>query len=257
MGGDLMLMSRLIPCLDVRHGRVVKGVNFLNLADAGDPLALARRYCEEGADELVWLDIVATVEELALSLNLLGQARQVLDIPLTVGGGIRSLSHVEQLFAHGADKVSLNTYALENPSILDQIAHRWGSQCLVVAVDAKRDENLFRVYSRGGRQRTEWELGAWLREASAHGAGEFLLTSMDRDGTGLGYDLDMLTYANRHVSAPIIASGGAGTVDHLALALDSGQSSLLLASLVHQGHAISAIKSELSERGFNVRWPVL
>ncbi|MCY0863761.1 MAG: imidazole glycerol phosphate synthase subunit HisF [Sulfobacillus sp.] len=249
-------MPRIIPCLDVRHGRVVKGVHFENLVDSGDPVELAARYGQEGADELVWLDIVATVEDLALSLSLIQQARDQLAIPLTVGGGIRSIGHVEDLLAHGADKVSINSYALSHPDIITQIADRWGSQCVVVAVDAKREGDHFQVYSHGGRQRTPYELGEWLREAEDRGAGEFLLTSMDKDGTQTGYDLAMLAYARTMVQRPVIASGGAGSIAHIEEALTQGNQAVLLASILHQERlSIADIKRTLLTKGVTVRWP--
>lgn len=249
-------MPRIIPCLDVRHGRVVKGVHFENLVDSGDPVELAARYDQEGADELVWLDIVATVEDLALSLSLIQQARDQLAIPLTVGGGIRSIGHVEDLLAHGADKVSINSYALSHPDIITQIADRWGSQCVVVAVDAKREGDHFQVYSHGGRQRTPYELGEWLREAEDRGAGEFLLTSMDKDGTQTGYDLAMLAYARTMVQRPVIASGGAGSIAHIEEALTQGNQAVLLASILHQERlSIADIKRTLLTKGVTVRWP--
>ncbi|MDA8193441.1 MAG: HisA/HisF-related TIM barrel protein [Thermaerobacter sp.] len=252
-----MLMPRIIPCLDVRHGRVVKGVRFQELIDSGDPVALAAEYARDGADEIVWLDIVATVEDLALSLSLIQAARRELAIPLTVGGGIRSIRHVEELLAHGADKISINSYALQHPEILPEIARRWGSQCLVIAVDAKREDDHFQVYSHGGRIRTERELGQWLRQAETLGAGEFLLTSMDRDGTQAGYDLEMLAYARQHVARPIIASGGAGRVQDLADAIGHGQSAVLLASILHQRQiTVGGIKAELAAQGVAVRWPL-
>lgn len=252
-----MLMPRIIPCLDVRHGRVVKGVRFEELADSGDPVILASQYADQGADEIVWLDIAATIEEAQLSLNLIAQARALLAIPLTVGGGIRSLAHVEQLLAHGADKVSINSFALSHPDIIAEIAYRWGSQCVVVAIDARREADHYHVYKNGGRLRTDWELGEWLRTAQDQGAGEFLLTSMDRDGTQAGYDLAMLQYAQKHVARPIIASGGAGSAADVLQALKAGQHAVLLASLLHQGKTtIAALKSYLIQEGVSVRWPV-
>ena len=249
-------MPRIIPCLDVRHGRVVKGVQFLSLVDSGDPVELAERYACDGADEIVWLDIAATVEDSALTLHQLARARARLNIPLTVGGGIRSIQEVEQLLAHGADKVSINSRALEEPHLITEIARRWGSQCVVVAIDAKREDKGYQVYSHGGRRRTGRELGEWLIEAEARGAGEILLTSMDRDGGQQGYDLALLDYARNHVRRPIIASGGAGRMMDLADAIFHGHSALLLASILHQGQTtVSAIKEELFTRGVNVRWP--
>ncbi|MBX5466451.1 MAG: imidazole glycerol phosphate synthase subunit HisF [Firmicutes bacterium] len=253
-----MLLPRIIPCLDVRHGRVVKGIRFLDLKDSGDPVELAAYYASSGADEVVWLDIVATVEDLKLATDLIAQARRKVDVPMTVGGGIRSLDHVEALLEAGADKVSINTYAVQNPAIISEVARRWGSQCMVVAIDARREGDHYQVYTHGGRQRTDWELGAWLKAAEESGAGEFLLTSMDRDGTQAGYDLPMLRFARERVRRPIIASGGAGTVAHLAEALRDGHDALLLASILHQGTlTVPGIKEALRQEGVLVRWPIL
>ncbi len=252
-----MYLPRIIPCLDVRHGRVVKGVKFLELVDSGDPVELAAHYAATGADELVWLDIVATVEDLQLATDLIVKARRRLDIPLTVGGGIRTIHQVEALLTAGADKVSINSQALAEPALVAEVARRFGSQCMVVAVDARREDDHWQVYRHGGRTRTDWELGAWLRRAEAQGAGEFLLTSMDADGTQQGYDLPMLAFARQHVHRPLIASGGAGSVDDLEQALRHGEDALLLASILHQGNTtIPGLKSELSRRGVPVRWPI-
>lgn len=252
-----MVKPRIIPCLDVKHGRVVKGVHFNDLQDAGDPVALAVKYCEDGADELVWLDITATIEEEELGLELLRRAREALTIPLTVGGGIRSIRHVEELLGHGADKVSINTYGLDHPEILSQVSRRWGAQCLVAAVDAKWEGDHYQVYSHGGRTRTARELGEWLTLAEDLGAGEFLLTSIDCDGTQLGYDLPMLRYARSRVTRPVIASGGAGQISHLSSAIREGQQAVLLASLLHQNQmTVGQIKSSLAEEGIDVRWPL-
>ena len=252
-----MVKPRIIPCLDVKHGRVVKGVHFHDLQDSGDPVQLAIQYYEDGADELVWLDIMATVEDQDLSLDLIQKTRNALSIPLTVGGGIRSIRHVEELLEHGADKISINTYGLENPAIFEQVASRWGEQCLVVAIDAKREEDHFQVYSHGGRNRTAYELGNWLRQAQDLGAGEFLLTSIDYDGTQKGYDLPMLRYAHQIVRRPVIASGGAGSIQHLADAIEEGQKAVLLASLLHQKQiTIAQIKETLIKKGLDIRWPL-
>ena len=251
-----MVKPRIIPCLDVKHGRVVKGVNFGKLQDSGDPVKMAIQYYEDGADEIVWLDIVATIEDQELSLDLIQKTRNALSIPLTVGGGIRSLRHVEQLLEHGADKVSINTYALQEPTILSEVAQRWGEQCLVVAVDAKREDNHYQVYSHGGRVRTSRDLGEWMKQAENLGAGEFLLTSIDTDGTQKGYDLPMLSYVRQIVRRPVIASGGAGSIDHLVQALLQGQEAVLLASLLHQKHlSLIEIKKSLFEKGLDIRWP--
>lgn len=250
-------MPRIIPCLDVRHGRVVKGVQFEALVDSGDPVELAWRYAEDGADELVWLDIMATVEAVSLRWDQISRARERLNIPLTVGGGIRTLKDVTALLEHGADKVSINSQALLDPDLITQVASRWGSQCVVVAIDAKREGDQFIVYSHGARRRTQWELGAWLRESQRRGAGEFLLTSIDQDGSQDGYDLTMLDYARQHVSSPIIASGGAGTVTHLRDAITAGNQAVLLASILHQGRiGVAEIKQQLQQAGVRVRWPI-
>ncbi|SMC02344.1 imidazole glycerol phosphate synthase subunit hisF [Sulfobacillus thermosulfidooxidans DSM 9293] len=253
----MVVKPRIIPCLDVKHGRVVKGVNFNDLQDSGDPVELAVKYCDDGADELVWLDIIATVEDQELSLDLIQKARDSLSIPLTVGGGIRSIRHVEQLLEHGADKVSINTYGLENPKILEEVARRWGEQCLVVAIDAKLEGDHYQVYVHGGRTRTHYDLGSWLKQAEDLGAGEFLLTSIDYDGTQRGYDLPMLRYARQIVHRPVIASGGAGSIEHLAEAIEEGQQAVLLASLLHQKQiTIGEIKAALFEKGLDIRWPL-
>ncbi|MCY0885239.1 MAG: imidazole glycerol phosphate synthase cyclase subunit, partial [Firmicutes bacterium] len=227
------LACRLIPCLDVRHGRVVKGVHFDNLVDAGDPVALAWRYAAEGADELVWLDVVATVEERRAALAQIEHARQRLDIPLTVGGGITSIKDVRAILAAGADKVSINSRALAEPSLITEVAERWGRQCVVVAIDAKLEpDGSYGVYSHGGRVRTGRELLDWIRTADRLGAGEFLLTSIDTDGTGSGFDLPMLRLARMATDRPIIASGGAGSVEDLEAAAATGVDAMLLASLL-------------------------
>lgn len=249
-----MLRARVIPCLDVRHGRTVKGVRFQNVVDSGDPVALALQYAEDGADELVWLDIVATVEESRIQHQQIAALRAQLKIPLTVGGGVRNLDDVETLLRHGADKVSINSAALANPALIEQVAHRWGSQCMVVAIDARRVGGQMHVFSHGGRQNTGRELGAWIREADTRGAGEFLLTSIDHDGSQRGYDVDMLNYARSLSKRPIIASGGAGSVDHLADLLNAGHQAMLLASMLHQGQTtVRELKRQLRQRGFIVR----
>ncbi len=250
-------MPRIIPCLDVKHGRVVKGVQFGSLVDEGDPVELAVRYAEDGADELVWLDIMATVERTQWRWDQISRARQRLNIPLTVGGGIKTVDDVTALLEHGADKVSINSQALENPDLITQVANRWGAQCVVVAVDAKREDDGFYVYSHGGRHRTSWELGEWLVESERRGAGEFLLTSIDRDGSQHGYDLALLDYARRCVARPLIASGGAGAVEDLLEAIEAGHPAVLLASILHQGQtSVATIKQQLRGRGVMVRWPV-
>ncbi len=251
-----MLLPRLIPCMDVHHGRTVKGVEFEDLVDSGDPVQLALQYAADGADELVWLEISATVEGQNLPLQRISELRSRLNIPLTVGGGIHSLGDTEQLLQQGADKVSINSAALLNPSLITEVAHRWGSQCMVVSVDARRTEQGYSVFSHGGKRPTGRELGAWIHEADERGAGEFLLTSITHDGSQDGYDVAMLDYARQFTRRPIIASGGAGSADHLATALNRGHTALLLASILHQGRtSISTLKSQLRQRGFPIREP--
>ncbi len=249
-----MLLPRLIPCMDVHHGRTVKGVEFEGLVDSGDPVQLALQYAAGGADELVWLEISATVEGQKLPLEKIRELRARLNIPLTVGGGIHTLSDAEQLLQHGADKVSINSAALQIPSLITEVARRWGSQCMVVSVDVRWTEQGYSVFSHGGRRPAGRELGKWIHEADERGAGEFLLTSIAHDGGQDGYDVAMLDYARQFTRRPIIASGGAGSADHLAIALERGHTALLLASILHQGRAsISTLKSQLQQRGFQVR----
>lgn len=209
-----MTAKRIIPCLDVKDGRVVKGVNFLNLKDKGDPVELASRYEEEGADEIVFLDISATVEGRKTLFEKVRRTAEVISVPLTVGGGIRSLQDAEKAFDSGADKVSINTAAVENKGLITQIADQFGRQALVVAIDAKRVGNSFRVFVRSGTQDTGLEVVAWAREVEALGAGEILLTSIDRDGTRMGYDIELTDAVSRAVRIPVIASGGAGEMRH-------------------------------------------
>lgn len=249
-----MLRARIIPCVDVRHGRTVKGVNFGQLVDSGDPVELSLKYAHDGADEVVWLDIVATLEERRAQHEQIGQLRRDLNIPLTVGGGIREIGDVEVLLEEGADKVSINSAALSHPDLIEEVAKRWGSQCVVVAIDAMRVGGEYRVFSHGGRYDARRELGSWLHEAQERGAGEFLLTSIDQDGRQQGYDLAMLDYARQHCQRPLIASGGAGKVEHLAIAMAHGHTSLLVASMLHQGIiTVRSLKSTLKTMGGWVR----
>lgn len=249
-----MLKARIIPCLDVRNGRTVKGVGFADMVDSGDPIEQALRYAEAGADEVVWLDIAATVENQPLALQQISQVRDRLNIPLTVGGGVRTALDADRLLYHGADKVSVNTAALMNPVLIEDIAARWGAQCMVVAVDARRTESGYGVFSHGGQRPVGRELGAWVQEAEDRGAGEFLLTSIDRDGGQSGYDMEMVDYVRSWTKRPIIVSGGGGNVEHLAEMLSRGHTALLLASILHQGQTtISALKRELAQRGYAVR----
>ena len=248
------MKARIIPCVAVRHGRTVKGVGFEQMEDVGDPVEQALRYAYDGAHELVWLDIAATVDDKAVSVQQIAQLRQDLKIPLTVGGGVRTLDDVYTLLSAGADKVSINSAALETPDLIDAVARRWGSQCVVVAVDAKRVDRQYQVFSHGGRRAAGITLGDWLAEAQSRGAGEFLVTSIDTDGRQQGYDHEMLEFAMRLVNRPLIASGGAGSIDHMVEMMEQGCLSLLLASLLHRGQTtVSELKRALAQRGFPIR----
>jgi imidazole glycerol-phosphate synthase subunit HisF len=255
-----MLCKRLIPCLDVKDGRVVKGVQFMDLRDAGDPVEAAQVYDSQGADELVFLDITASHEGRAIMLEVVRRTAEGIYMPLTVGGGVRTLEDIRMLLRAGADKVSLNTATLERPELVSAAARAFGSQCIVVAIDAKREastENGQRwgVYTHGGRRPGGRDAIAWAREVQALGAGEILLTSMDRDGTGDGYDLSLTRAVSEAVTVPVIASGGAGTLEHLYQGiLDGRADAVLVASLFHFGrYTISEAKAYLRGRGVVVR----
>ncbi|MCQ4342678.1 MAG: imidazole glycerol phosphate synthase subunit HisF [Sulfolobaceae archaeon] len=250
-----MTAKRIIPCLDVKDGRVVKGVNFLNLKDKGDPVELASRYEEEGADEIVFLDISATVEGRKTLFEKVRQTAEVISVPLTVGGGIRSLQDAEKAFDSGADKVSINTAAVENKGLVTQIADQFGRQALVVAIDAKRVGNSFRVFVRSGTQDTGLEVVAWAREVEALGAGEILLTSIDKDGTRMGYDIELTDAVSRAVRIPVIASGGAGEMRHFLEVFERTKADAALAAGVfHEGLIrIPELKSYLKKNGVEVR----
>ena len=250
-----MLAKRVIPCLDVKDGRVVKGVRFVALRDAGDPVEAALAYDGQGADELVFLDIAASHENRQIMLDVVSRTAEGIYIPLTVGGGIRSVEDVRMLLRAGADKVSLNTAALDNPRIIREAAERFGSQCIVIAIDARREDGGFGVYTHGGRRPAGRDAIAWAREVEAFGAGEILLTSMDRDGTRDGYDLELTRAVSTAVSIPVIASGGAGTLEHLWEGLvDGSADAVLAASIFHFGlHTVAEAKAYLRERGVEVR----
>jgi len=250
-----MTAKRIIPCLDVKDGRVVKGVNFLNLKDKGDPVELASRYEDEGADEIVFLDISATVEGRKTLFEKVRKTAEVISVPLTVGGGIRSLQDAEKAFDSGADKVSINTAAVENKGLITQIADQFGRQALVVAIDAKRIGNSFRVFVRSGTQDTGLEVVAWAREVEALGAGEILLTSIDRDGTRMGYDIELTDAVSRAVRIPVIASGGAGEMRHFLEVFERTKADAALAAGVfHEGLIrIPELKSYLKKNGVEVR----
>ncbi len=250
-----MLARRVIPCLDVQDGRVVKGVRFVDLCDAGDPVEAAILYDRQGADELVFLDITASHEGRAIMLDVVHRAAEAIYMPLTVGGGIRGLDDIRTLLRAGADKVSLNTAALARPPLIREAAERFGSQCIVVAIDAKRRPDGFEAHSHGGRRPAGRDAIAWAREVADLGAGEILLTSMDRDGTRDGYDLELTAAVADAVSVPVIASGGVGTLDHIYEGLTRGRAdAALAASIFHFGeYTISEAKAYLYNRGVPVR----
>ncbi len=253
-----MLTKRIIPCLDVTEGRVVKGVNFVGLRDAGDPAELAARYSDEGADELVFLDITASSDERQTMLDVVERTAARLFIPLTVGGGIRSIEDVRATLRAGADKVSINTAAIESPELLSECAEAFGCQCIVLAIDAKRTgttPSSWEVFSHGGRKPRGLDAIAWAQRGAALGAGEILLTSMDRDGTQAGYDLELTAAIASSVSIPVIASGGVGTLDHLYEGLTTGKASAVLAaSIFHFGtYSIRQAKAYLQEKGVVIR----
>lgn len=251
-----VLTKRIIPCLDVDKGRVVKGINFVRLRDAGDPVELGEVYDREGADELVFLDITASHEGRELVFDMAARVAEKVFIPFTVGGGIRTLEDIRRMLATGADKVSLNTAAVENPSLVEDAARRFGSQCVVVAIDARRrGAGSWEVYTHGGRIPTGLDALEWARRAEALGAGEILLTSMDRDGTKDGYDLELTRAVAEAVRIPVIASGGAGKLEHLAEAiLEGAADAVLAASIFHYGeYSIREAKEYLRRKGIPVR----
>ena len=250
-----MLAKRIIPCLDVKDGKVVKGVNFLNLRDAGDPVEAAAYYDGQGADELTFLDITASHENRRFILEVIERTAEKVFMPLTVGGGVRGSEDIRLLLKAGADKVTINTAAIKNPQFLAQAAERFGSQCIVCAIDAKRRGEGWEVYTHGGRIPTGVDALAWAKQVEALGAGEMLLTSMDRDGTKLGYDLELLSRVSQLVSIPVIASGGAGTLEQLYQGLTQGKAdAVLVASIFHyKEYTIPLAKEYLKERGVAVR----
>lgn len=253
-----MLAKRIIPCLDVRDGRVVKGVRFLGLRDAGDPVELAAVYDRQGADELVFLDISASAEGRRTMIEVAARTAEAIFIPFTIGGGISSLDGIRDLLRAGADKVSLNTAAVQDPGLIARAAERFGSQCVVVAIDARRvtgQQARWEVFTHGGRFPSGLDLIDWARQAERLGAGEILLTSMDNDGTGEGYDLAMTSKVNGAVNIPIIASGGAGHPDHLVSVLtEGGADAALAASIFHYDrHPLPEVKRYLQEKGVPVR----
>jgi len=262
--GDSGLAVRVVPCLDVAGGRVVKGVRFENLRDQGDPAECAARYAAAGADEIVFLDVAAAAEERGTDLAWVERTAERVFVPLTVGGGVRSVEDARALLRAGADKIAVNSAAVERPAMLAELAGRFGSQCVVLSIDARRrgtgadGSPRWEVVTHGGRRGTGLDVLAWLECGVALGAGEVLLTSIDADGTRAGYDLDLVQAAAARVRVPIVASGGAGSVAHLAAALEAGAAAVLAASIFHQAAAgdpgISGVKRELAARGFRVRF---
>ncbi|MBK9574901.1 MAG: imidazole glycerol phosphate synthase subunit HisF [Rhodoferax sp.] len=265
-----MLAKRIIPCLDVTGGRVVKGVNFVELRDAGDPVEIAARYNEQGADELTFLDITATSDGRDLILHIIEAVASQVFIPLTVGGGVRTVDDVRRLLNAGADKTSFNSAAIANPQVIEDASHKYGAQCIVVAIDAKRRSEQeaqrldaqgqaigpgWDVFSHGGRKNTGLDAVAWARDMARRGAGEILLTSMDRDGTKAGFDLELTRAVSDAVSVPVIASGGVGTLDHLADGIQlGGADAVLAASIFHYGeYTVAQAKAAMALRGIPVR----
>ncbi len=246
--------KRIIPCLDVKDGRVVKGVNFVGLKDAGDPVEVAKRYNDEGADELTFLDITASHEERDTIVHIVEQVAREVFIPLTVGGGIRELNDIYKLLNVGCDKVSINSAAIKRPEFINEGAKRFGSQCIVVAIDVKRTEDHWNVYLNGGRIDTGINALEWAKEVVDRGAGEILLTSMDADGTKAGFDLSITQQISRATNVPVIASGGAGTMEHIREAFESGADAALAASIFHYKEIdIMDLKRYLSANGIPVR----
>ena len=250
-----MLAKRIIPCLDVAGGRVVKGVHFVDLRDAGDPVELGCRYYREGADELVFLDITATVEERKTVVEWVSRVADSIFIPFTVGGGISKVDQIQELLRAGADKVSINSAAVKNPALLREAASAFGSQCIVLAVDAKRDGQSWKVFVNGGRLETDRDAIEWIRQAEDLGVGEILLTSMDCDGTQQGYDLELLCKVSEIVRIPLIASGGAGSPEHLLHALLQGRADAVLAASIfhYDQYSILDVKKYLGSKGVMMR----
>ena len=255
-----MLAKRILPCLDVKAGRVVKGINFVDLRDAGDPVELAQAYNEAGADELVFLDITATHEDRDVIYDVVYRTAEQVFIPLTVGGGIQNLETIKKLLRAGADKVSINSAAVRDPDFINRASQRFGNQCIVVAIDARRRPDPtnpgWDVFVRGGRENTRLDAIAWAKEVAERGAGELLITSMDADGTQAGYDLELTRTIAEQVQIPVIASGGAGNCEHIYEAVTAGKAeAALLASLLHYGQlSVAQIKSYLSDRQVPVRF---
>jgi len=248
------VVVRVIPCLDVAAGRVVKGVNFLNLRDAGDPVELARAYYEQGADEVTFLDVKATVDNRETMFDLVQKTAEQVFIPLTVGGGVRSTEDVAKLLGHGADKIGVNSAAIARPELVGEIADRFGAQVLVLSLDVKRSNGRFVVTTHGGRTETDLDALDWAREAIERGAGELLVNSIDADGTKQGFDLELVAAMRELSNVPVIASGGAGALEHFAPAVAAGADAVLAASVFHNGElTVGQVKSALNEAGVETR----
>ena len=250
-----MLTKRIIPCLDIKNGRTVKGINFLDLKDAGDPIELAQKYSDEGADELVFLDISATEEQRKTLVDLVRKVAATINIPFTVGGGISSVNDVEMLLNNGADKIAINSSAVKNPNLINDLALNFGSQCVVVAIDAKQIEGIWKVHLVGGKIPTDLDLFEWAKEVELRGAGEILFTSMDNDGTKNGFANEALAQLSRTVNIPIIASGGAGSIEHFIDVFEIGKADAALAASVfhYQEIEIKDLKTELKNKSIPVR----
>ncbi len=249
-----MVAIRVIPCLDVNAGRVVKGTNFVDLRDAGDPVEIAKRYNVEGADEVVFLDITASSDKRAITLDVVKKTAEQVFIPLTVGGGIRTVDDMRTLLKAGADKISINTAAVLNPQLIYDGSRKFGNQCIVVAIDAKKENESWKVYTHGGRTRTDLDVIKWAQKCVQLGAGEILLTSMDKDGTKDGYDLELMEQVTKVVDVPVIASGGAGKKEHFVDVCKKGASAVLAASLFHfKQLEISDLKQYMKQNGIEVR----
>jgi cyclase len=250
-----MLAKRIIPCLDVKDGRVVKGTQFVDLKDAGDPVENARVYDEQGADEIAFLDITASHEQRDILIDIVRRTAEEIFIPLTVGGGVRRLEDIRKLLKAGADKVSINTAAVKNPQFVEKASKRFGSQCIVIAIDARRRDGGWEVYTHGGRVPTKMDAVLWAKQMEEKGAGEILLTSMDRDGTKDGYDIELTRTISEQVGIPVIASGGVGTLEHLYEGLVLGKADAVLAASIfhYRDYTVAQVKTFLREKGVTVR----
>jgi len=250
-----MLKNRIIPCLDVKNGRVVKGINFVDLKDAGDPVEQAKIYSDGGADEICFLDITASNENRDTIYEVVERTSKKCFVPLTVGGGIRSIEDINKLLNSGADKVSINTAAVNNPKLVDESSKKFGSQCIVIAIDAKKKDDKWKVFTHGGRNETDIDAIEYAKQMEDSGAGELLVTSMDRDGTQIGYDIDLMKNISSKVNIPLIASGGVGNLDHLVEGIKLGKANAVLAaSIFHYGkHSLLEAKQYLESKGIPVR----